>query len=75
MGKNLGDINIIVTIGYPFSQKDVKPATGVVSGFHGDGDDEEENPFYVQIIGPINPGNSNYPLLYIKINQSWRESF
>jgi S1-C subfamily serine protease len=64
----------VMTIGYPLGQKNVKLTTGIVSGFHAnsnnDNDEEdgsllteEESPSYIQITAPINPGNSGGPLL------------
>lgn len=68
----LRETSNVVAIGYPLGQKNIKFTTGVVSGFHGnnDGDDEEgaslteeEGPSYIQVTAPINPGNSGGPLL------------
>lgn len=85
-GKTAEDINMkfgdnlllketsnVVAIGYPLAQRNIKFTTGVVSGFHANSSDEdedtstplteEEGPSYIQITAPINPGNSGGPLL------------
>jgi S1-C subfamily serine protease len=63
----------VVAIGFPLGQKNIKFTTGVVSGFHANSSNEEdedgsaiteeEGPSYIQITAPINPGNSGGPLL------------
>jgi S1-C subfamily serine protease len=58
----------VLTIGYPKGERNIKFTTGVVSGFDSNNDDnddltEEENPSYIQITAPLNPGNSGGPLL------------
>lgn len=63
----------VVAIGYPLGQKNIKFTTGVISGFHGNENEddeelltEEESPSYIQVTAPINPGNSGGPLLNTK---------
>lgn len=63
----------VLAIGYPLGQKNIKFTTGVVSGFHANSTEEdeenglplteEESPSYIQITAPINPGNSGGPLV------------
>src|SRR6056297_1850825 len=61
----------VMTIGYPLGEEQIKFTTGVVSGFHckpiGLGECQSkygiQEPSYIQITAPLNPGNSGGPLV------------
>lgn len=63
----------VMTIGYPFGDNDVKYTTGIIAGWKGDNQVQEDggaeedaksrHSTYIQITAALNPGNSGGPLL------------
>lgn len=66
------EADIVASLGFPLSHRNLKITSGIISGFHANTDDEdedgtklteEETPSYIQITAPLNEGQSGSPLL------------